>query len=244
MAATCVMDDRPTRFLADTAAAWGLPLNDAQLRQFACYADELAAWNVHTNLTAITAREDVYVRHFLDSLVLACYWGKAPASLVDIGTGAGFPGLPLKILRPELALTLVDSVGKKTAFLHHLVRVLGLDQVRVITGRAEELGRDRREREQYDVVTARAVADLRVLAEYGLPLLRVGGRLLAPKGAEAATEAAAAHSAFELLGGVLEQVVPIELPGVEPRTLVVVRKVAPTDLRYPRPVGVPARRPL
>ncbi|NWF82088.1 MAG: 16S rRNA (guanine(527)-N(7))-methyltransferase RsmG [Chloroflexi bacterium] len=238
------MADAPTRLLADTVASWGLPLSADQLRQFARYADELLAWNAHTNLTAITDREAIYVRHFLDSLVLARFWGDAPASLVDIGTGAGFPGVPLKILRPPLALTLVDSVGKKTAFLRHLVAVLGLDQVRVITGRAEELGRDPREREQYDVVTARAVADLRVLAEYALPLLRVGGVLLAPKGAEAATEAAAARRACALLGGALEQVAPVELPGIEPRTLVVVRKVAPTDPRYPRPVGVPARRPL
>lgn len=238
------MADAPTRLLADTAASWGLPLSADQLRQFARYADELLAWNAHTNLTAITNREAIYVRHFLDSLVLARFWGDAPASLVDIGTGAGFPGVPLKILRPPLALTLVDSVGKKTAFLRHLVVILGLNQVRVITGRAEELGRDPREREQYDVVTARAVADLRVLAEYGLPLLRVGGVLLAPKGAEAATEAAAARRACTLLGGALEQVAPVELPGIEPRALVVVRKVAPTDPRYPRPVGVPARRPL
>ncbi len=238
------MADAPTRLLADTAASWGLPLSADQLRKFARYADELLAWNAHTNLTAITDREAIYVRHFLDSLVLARFWGDAPASLVDIGTGAGFPGVPLKILRPPLALTLVDSVGKKTAFLRHLVAVLGLDPVRVITGRAEELGRDPREREQYDVVTARAVADLRVLAEYGLPLLRVGGVLLAPKGAEAATEAAAARRACALLGGALEQVASVELPGIEPRALVVVRKVAPTDPRYPRPVGVPARRPL
>ncbi len=238
------MADAPTRLLADTAAGWGLPLSDEQLRQFARYADELLAWNAHTNLTAITDREAIYVRHFLDSLVLARFWGAGPASLADIGTGAGFPGVPLKLLRPPLALTLVDSVGKKTAFLRHLVGALGLDQVRVITGRAEELGHDPREREQYDVVTARAVADLRVLAEYGLPLLRVGGVLLAPKGAEAVTEAAAARRACALLGGALEQVAPVELPGIEPRALVVVRKVAPTDPRYPRPVGVPARRPL
>lgn len=238
------MADAPTRLLADTAASWGLSLSVDQLRQFARYADELLAWNAHTNLTAITDREAIYVRHFLDSLVLARFWGAAPTALVDIGTGAGFPGVPLKILHPPLALTLVDSVGKKTAFLRHLVVVLGLDQVRVITGRAEELGRDPREREQYDVATARAVADLRVLVEYGLPLLRVGGVLLAPKGAEAMTEAAAARHACALLGGALEQVAPVELPGIEPRALVVVRKVAPTDPRYPRPVGVPARRPL
>lgn len=238
------MADPAERLLADTAAAWGLPLNADQLRQFARYADELLAWNARTNLTAITDRQGIYVRHFLDSLALARFWGQPPATLADIGAGAGFPGVPLKILHPPLALTLIESVGKKTAFLTHVINVLGLTQTRVVTGRAETLGRDPGERERYDVVTARAVAGLRVLAEYALPLLRVGGLLLAPKGADVAGEVEGARRAMALLGGTIEQIIPIELPGVEPRILVVARKVAPTDPRYPRAVGIPARRPL
>ncbi len=238
------MKHAPEALFSDTAAAWGLPLSEAQLAQFARYADELRAYNAHTNLTAITAPADIYVRHFLDSLSLALHWGEAPDSLVDIGTGGGFPGLPLKILRPELELLLIDSVAKKTAFVSHVAELLGLQGVRVVTGRAEELGRDPRERERHAVVTARAVADLRVLAEYGLPLLRVGGRLLAPKGAGAREEAAAATGAIERLGGQLLAVEPVVLPGVEPRSVVVIAKVAATDPRYPRAVGVPARRPL
>ncbi|MGQ9927336.1 MAG: 16S rRNA (guanine(527)-N(7))-methyltransferase RsmG [Chloroflexaceae bacterium] len=238
------MADPIERLLADTATAWGLPLDSNQLRQFARYADELLAWNAHTNLTAITDRQAIYVRHFLDSLALARFWGPPPATLVDIGTGAGFPGLPLKILHPPLAVTLVESVGKKTTFLKHLVAVLGLEQVRIVTARVETLGHDPGERERYDVATARAVADLRVLAEYALPLLRVGGLLLAPKGVGAEPEIEGARRAVALLGGTIEQVVPIQLPGVEPRSLVVARKVAPTDPRYPRSVGIPARRPL
>jgi len=238
------MADPAERLLADTAAAWGLPLDPNQLRQFARYTDELLAWNAHTNLTAITDRQAIYVRHFLDSLALARFWGPPPATLVDIGTGAGFPGVPLKILHPPLAVTLIESVGKKTAFLKHLIAILGLEQVRVVTGRAETVGHDPGQRERYDVATARAVADLRVLAEYALPLLRVGGLLLAPKGAGAEREIEGARRAVALLGGTIEQVVPIELPGVEPRSLVVARKVAPTDPRYPRAVGIPARRPL
>ena len=238
------MADPAERLLADTAAAWGLPLDPNQLRQFARYTDELLAWNAHTNLTAITDRQAIYVRHFLDSLALARFWGPPPATLVDIGTGAGFPGVPLKILHPPLAVTLIESVGKKAAFLKHLIAILGLEQVRVVTGRAETFGHDPGERERYDLATARAVADLRVLAEYALPLLRVGGRLLAPKGAGAEREIEGARRAVALLGGTIEQVVPIELPGVEPRSLVVARKVAPTDPRYPRAVGIPARRPL
>jgi 16S rRNA (guanine527-N7)-methyltransferase len=238
------MTSAPAQLLADTAADWGFALNEVQRAQFDLYADELLAWNSHTNLTAIRSRDEVYVRHFLDSLVLARYWGEPPASLVDIGAGAGFPGLPLKILRPQLQLVLLDSVGKKTAFLSHVVDRLGLGGVRVITGRAEELGRDPRERERHGLVTARAVADLRVLAEYGLPLLRVGGRLLAPKGAAATEEAQAAEHAVRALGGTISAVERIELPGLEPRTLVIIEKVAPTDPRYPRGVGLPTRKPL
>ena len=238
------MSDTAEQLLAATCAAWGMPLSERQLAAFRLYADELAAWNAHTNLTAITDREGVYVRHFLDSLALVPFLGEAPDSLVDLGTGAGLPGLPLKLLWPELAVTLVDSVGKKTAFLAHLVARLGLDGVRVVTARAEELGRDPRERECYAVAVARAVADLRVLAEYGLPLLRVGGRLLAPKGASAHDEAAAAGRALSLLGGEVAGIERVELPGLDPRALVVISKVAPTDWRYPRPGGTGSRKPL
>ncbi|GAB4424462.1 MAG: 16S rRNA (guanine(527)-N(7))-methyltransferase RsmG [Chloroflexi bacterium OHK40] len=234
----------PEQLLRATAHSWGLQLDERQLAQFAIYAEALVAWNAHTNLTTVTSREAVYVRHFLDSLSLARFWGDPPATLADLGSGAGFPGLPLKILRPELALTLVDSVGKKTAFLRHVVALLELDAVRIVTGRAEELGRNPYERERYDLVTARAVADLRVLVEYGLPLLRLGGRLLAPKGAAAYEEATAAARAIALLGGELLGVEPVDLPGLDSRAIVVVRKVAPTDPRYPRAVGLPARRPL
>lgn len=238
------MSDHAEQQLIAQLAAWGLALNEAQLAQLRVYADQLASWNAHTNLTAINGREEVYRRHFLDSLVLARFWGQPPRALADLGTGAGFPGLPLKLLRPELSLTLVDSVGKKTAFLTHLVAQLGLRGVRVRTARAEEVGREPAERERYHLVTARAVAELRVLVEYGLPLLRVGGRMLAPKGAAAHAEVAAAAHAIELLGGALVAVEPVELPGLDPRAVVVIEKVARTPSRYPRAVGVPAHKPL
>ncbi|HWQ15852.1 MAG TPA: 16S rRNA (guanine(527)-N(7))-methyltransferase RsmG [Roseiflexaceae bacterium] len=230
--------------MAQTAAAWGLALSPQQLDQFARYAAELRAWNKRTNLTAITDERGIVTRHFLDSLRLALSWGDAPHSLVDVGAGAGFPGLPLKILRPGLRLTLVESVGKKAAFLEHIVAALGLREVEVLAARAEELGRDPRHREGYDVAAARAVAELRVLAEYLLPLCRVGGRMLAPKGAEVDDEVRRAERALAALGGRLLAVEPVALPETEPRTLVVVEKVAPTPAAYPRAVGVPARRPL
>lgn len=234
----------PEQVLVQHAAQWGLPVSDAVLAQLRIYADALLHYNEHTNVTAITDLMGVYVRHFLDSVALAPYLGTPEGALIDLGTGAGFPGVPLKLLYPGLRLSLVDSVGKKTAFLAQLVDLLGLTQVRVITDRAETLGRARAEREQYDLVTARAMAELRVLLEYGLPLLRVGGRMLAPKGAAIAGEVAAASHALRQLGGRVDEIVPILLPGLEPRSLVVITKIAPTAARYPRPVGVPTRNPL
>lgn len=230
--------------LIETAAAWGLALSAEQCARFSIYATELQRWNEHTNLTAITDRDAIYRRHFLDSLALVHFWGRVPQRLIDVGSGAGFPGLPLALAHPAIRLTLVDSVGKKTAFLRHLVERLQLSEVQILTARAEDLGHQPEHRERYDLVAIRAVADLRVLVEYGLPLLRVGGRLLAPKGAGAHAEVEAAAHAIATLGGELLHVAPVEIPGLEPRTVVAVAKRAPTDRRYPRPAGVPGKKPL
>ena len=230
--------------LASTSAAWGLPLALAQIEQFASYLDELRAWNERINLTAITNPDEIVTRHFLDSLRCALSWGQAPTSLIDIGAGAGLPGLPLKILRPALELTLVESIAKKAAFLRHIVDVLALSHVTVLVDRAETVGQHPAQRERYDVVVARAVAELRVLAEYCLPLCRIGGRFLAPKGAHVDAELAAAERAIATLGGRVAAVEPVELPGVEPRSLIVIEKNANTPPQYPRAPGVPAKRPL
>jgi 16S rRNA (guanine527-N7)-methyltransferase len=238
------MTEAPFALLAQTAAAWGVPLTDDQIAQFAAYVAELRRWNAHTNLTRISEPEAIVVRHFLDALSCAQHWGAAPRSLADLGSGAGFPGLPLKLLRPALRLTLVESVGKKAAFLRHIVAHLGLTDVQVLQARAEAVGHEPAHRAAYDVVTARAVAELRVLAEYGLPLLREGGRLLAPKGADIDAELAAAAPALQTLGGQVLAVEPVALPGHAPHSLVVIGKRGPTPAAYPRAVGVPARRPL
>ncbi|HET9222237.1 MAG TPA: 16S rRNA (guanine(527)-N(7))-methyltransferase RsmG [Roseiflexaceae bacterium] len=230
--------------LATVAAHWGLHLDHHQLAQFARYAAELRRWNQRINLTAISDERGIVMRHFLDSLRCALSWGSAPSCLVDVGAGAGFPGVPLKILRPELRLTLIESVEKKAAFLRHIAAELSLSDVDVVVGRAEMIGRDAEYRERYDVAVARAVAELRVLAEYCLPLCRVGGRFLAPKGAQSADELGDAQKAIELLGGRIASVEDVDVPGVERRALVVVEKIAPTPPRYPRAVGVPAKRPL
>lgn len=224
---------------------WRLALSEVQLDQFERYAAELIRWNERTNLTTITDIHEIGVRHFLDSLSLAQVWqADPPESLVDIGTGAGFPGLPLKLLWPEMRLLLVESVGKKTEFLQHMVEVLQLRDVEIRTSRAEELGHDRRYREQFASATARAVSTLNVLAEYCLPLCRVGGIFIAPKSAAGEQEAHEAQRAIQLLGGELRSSIPVQLPEVEPRILVVVHKMQPTPAQYPRRVGIPAKRPL
>ncbi|HSB89020.1 MAG TPA: 16S rRNA (guanine(527)-N(7))-methyltransferase RsmG [Anaerolineales bacterium] len=225
---------------------YGVSLSRRQLEAFSLYAAELADWNARFNLTAITEPAEVEVRHFLDSLTLVPYLGRsASGRLVDVGTGAGFPGLPLRIACPALKVTLIEATGKKADFCRHVVDRLGLEGVAVLHARAEEAGHDPNHRQHYDVAVARAVAAMPVLAEYLLPLVRLGGRAIAQKGESGPAEAHGAEAAIHLLGGRLSQVAPIELPGVaDARYLVVVDKVAATPAMYPRRAGTPARHPL
>jgi 16S rRNA (guanine527-N7)-methyltransferase len=224
----------------------GISLSDEQLRAFRTYEDLLLEWNRRISLTAITGRENVRTKHFLDSLSCRKVLTPQPGTrIIDIGTGAGFPGVPLKILCPEIRLTLVDSVGKKTDFCRRLVNRLGLINVTVIQARAEEVGRDPAHRGAYQWALARAVADLSVLAEYLLPLVTVGGRILAQKGAGGPAEVRSASKALNILGGAVEHVESVDLPGIdETRYLIVIRKSAATPERYPRRTGMPSKRPL
>jgi 16S rRNA (guanine527-N7)-methyltransferase len=224
----------------------GMRLSARQMTLLAQYEQELLAWNERFNLTAIRDVEEVRVKHFLDSLTCVQAMRENPGKrLADIGTGAGFPGLVLKIVYPAVQLTLVESVGKKADFCRHVVNTLGLDNVEVIQERAENIGQLLAYREQFDWAVARAVAALPVLAEYLLPLVRVGGSMLAMKGESGPVESHASEHALQMLGGHLRQLVPVTLPGVvEERYLVIVDKVAATPARYPRRVGIPAKRPL
>lgn len=228
------------------AAALGAPLLPEQLAQFAAYEALLLAWNERIALTAIREPRQIRIRHFLDALSCAAATGPLDGQrLIDVGSGAGLPGLPLKLLYPGLRLTLVDSVAKKARFLELVAAELGLGGVVVIADRAETLGQDAAHREGYDWAVARAVAELPVLAELLLPLCRVGGRVLAQKGESAADELAAAGPAIAALGGGAAQLIPVRLPETEAtHYLVTIDKATPTDPRYPRRVGVPAKRPL
>jgi 16S rRNA (guanine527-N7)-methyltransferase len=226
-------------------AVLGLDLTAPQLAAFQLYAQELAEWNARFNLTAIKEPHDVLIKHFLDSLTVLKALPPGPARLIDVGTGAGFPGLPLKIVRPELRLTLVEATGKKARFCEHIAGRLNLDGVRVVHARAEEVGQVTEHREHYDWAVARAVAETPVLAEYLLPLLVRGGGFVAQKSKDAPAEAHAAEGALRKLGGTLERLIEIELPGVvDPRYLVVVRKTAATPRTYPRRPGLPAKQPI
>lgn len=226
----------------------GTDLTAPQVTAFRTYAAELAEWNEKFNLTAIKTPAEVEIKHFADSLSCLLALRQRPEkrfSLIDIGTGAGFPGLPIKIMYPDMRLTLVESVGKKVTFLEHIVQKLELKEVKVIKARAEEIGREPAHREKYDWAVARAVAEMRTLLEYLLPLVKVGGRALAQKGENAPAETQAAERAAKLLGGCLAQVMPVELPGVvEARYLVVFNKEAATPGKYPRRPGVPSKEPL
>jgi 16S rRNA (guanine527-N7)-methyltransferase len=226
--------------------SFGIHLTSSQITALTFYEQELLEWNKKFNLTAIRDTEGIRTKHFLDSMSCALAWkDRPPRSLIDVGTGAGFPGLVLKILYPGMALTLMESVGKKASFCQHMVEKLSLEEVTVLTARAEEAGQNPAHREKYDWAVARAVANMPVLAELLLPLVRVGGAMLAQKGEGAPAETQSAEKALKLLGGSLRQLIPVALPGVvEERTLVVVDKVAATPPGYPRRAGIPAKKPL
>ncbi|MEN6394721.1 MAG: 16S rRNA (guanine(527)-N(7))-methyltransferase RsmG [Anaerolineaceae bacterium] len=224
----------------------GVSLSTEQLNILKKYEKELLEWNSLYNLTAIQEPEKIRIKHFLDSLTCLIVMREKPSErLIDVGTGAGFPGIPLKIACPQLQLTLVESVGKKANFCRHIVKSLALDNVEVVQERAETIGKLPKYREKFDWVVARAVASLPTLVEYLLPLAHIGGGVIAMKGESAIAEAHAADRAIHLLGGRLNRLEPITLPGVvDERYLVVIEKVAATPVQYPRHVGIPSKKPL
>ncbi|MBF0778434.1 16S rRNA (guanine(527)-N(7))-methyltransferase RsmG [Streptococcus cuniculi] len=226
--------------------AQGFPLTDRQKEQFALYFTRLAEWNEKINLTAIVDEEGVYLKHFYDSLapILQGHLTAVPTRLLDIGAGAGFPSLPMKILLPELDVTIIDSLNKRIQFLTHLAQELQLTQVHFYHGRAEDFAQDKNFRAQFDVVTARAVARMQILAELTIPFLKVKGRLIALKASNAEDELSQAKQALTLLFAKVIEKVDYLLPNGDPRTLTIVEKKKETPNKYPRKAGMPNKRPL
>lgn len=230
--------------LIDGAKALGVKVTAQQAEQFQAYLELLLSWNEKINLTAITDPHEVVEKHFLDSLTLLAHCKiKQGAKLIDVGTGAGFPGIPLKIMRPDLELTLLDGLNKRLVFLGEVCSALGLQAERVHK-RAEEAGLDRKMRESYDIVTARAVAPLNILCEYCLPLVKMKGFFLAMKGPGVKEELTEAEHALELLGGTDVELISFSLPEAGERNIVSVQKKSFTPKGYPRHGGTITKHPL
>lgn len=233
---------------AEELANYGFKLSSKQKEQFATYYNKLIEFNKKVNLTRITDKNEVYLKHFFDSITPLLEFSdlfRGEKSLCDVGAGAGFPSLPIKILCPDLSITIVDSLGKRLKFLDELVSDLSLDKVTLVHSRAEDAGQNKNLREKFDLVTGRAVARMSVLSEYCLPLAKVDGYLVALKGPKAQDELAEAKNAIEVLGGSVKEVKELTLPDTDDeRTLIVVKKVKATPKKYPRQAGTPNRKPL
>ncbi len=219
-------------------------LNEKQIKEFDEYTKLLLEWNEKINLTAITDVNEIHVKHFIDCFDIAKYL-ENNEKIIDIGTGAGFPGIPLKIYDESLNVTLVDSLNKRIMFLNDVIEKLNLKGIEALHNRAEDIGKDNKYREKYDVAVSRAVASLNVLAEYLIPLVKVGGRCICMKGPNAHEEIENAKNAIKILGGSIENIDSFELPeNGGKRTIIIIRKVKSTDKKYPRKAGEPTKNPL
>lgn len=229
-----------------TKSYLNLELSDQQIAQFDQLTHELIDWNQRMNLTAITEPDEIMIKHHLDSLtLLKVLYEFDGLKMIDVGTGAGFPGLAMAIVFPQLHVMFMDSTGKKLKFIDHVGQALKLDNIETMHARAEDAGNDPKHREAYDIVTARAVARMPALMEYTLPLAQLEGQVVAMKGSTAYEETNKAATAITTLGGELFSIEEINLPTIEnPRYLVVVDKIDPTPRDYPRSAGIPTREPI
>lgn len=232
--------------LKEDALEFGVTLSDKQLSQFYQYYELLIEWNEKINLTAITDFEEVIKKHFLDSLSIGKMIKQdCDASILDIGTGAGFPGIPIKIAFPDTEVTLMDSLNKRIIFLQEVIDSLGLEKIEAIHGRAEDFAKKGMLRETFDICVSRAVANLSSLSEFCLPYVKVGGKFISYKSEKAKEELDASKNAIELLGGGNVSSEQFFLPGTDfSRTLVVIEKIKETPSKYPRKAGTPVKQPL
>lgn len=232
--------------LTEKVKELSIVLNDKQIQQFERYYNILVEWNKVMNLTAITEYEEVVEKHFLDSLTIVnAIHVKKIETLIDVGTGAGFPGIPLKIAFPHLKVTLLDSLNKRIKFLNEVINLLELNDIKAIHGRAEDYAKQAEYREQYDICVSRAVANLATLSEYCLPYVKVDGLFVPYKSGEIDEELKSSEKAVSILGGKVEEVVKFQLPGTDiGRSFVKIHKIEETKKKYPRKAGMPTKEPL
>lgn len=232
--------------LTEKVKELSIVLNDKQIQQFEQYYNILVEWNKVMNLTAITEYEEVVEKHFLDSLTIVnAIHVKKIETLIDVGTGAGFPGIPLKIAFPHLKVTLLDSLNKRIKFLNKVINLLELNDIKAIHGRAEDYAKQAEYREQYDICVSRAVANLATLSEYCLPYVKVDGLFVPYKSGEIDEELKSSEKAVSILGGKVEEVVKFQLPGTDiGRSFVKIHKIKETKKKYPRKAGMPTKEPL
>ena len=222
----------------------GVRFSVKQIEQFFEYMNLLIEWNEKMNLTAITEPDEIILKHFIDSITILKELEDG-SKLVDVGTGAGFPGIPLSIMNPTLKITLVDSLNKRLIFLQEVVNKLKLENIEIVHARAEEFGQNKKYREQFDISTSRAVANLATLSEYLIPLVKIGGKVISMKAAEAKQELNEAKKAIEVLGGTVEKVDEFNLPQSDiGRTVIIIRKNKITPNKYPRKPGTPSKEPI
>ena len=223
---------------------YNIEINDEQIEKFDLYMKLLLEWNEKINLTAITEKDDIILKHFVDSLTILKYVDKRD-KIIDIGTGAGFPGIPIKIMNEKANITLLDSLNKRINFLNIVINELKLDNIVAIHGRAEELARNKAHREKYDVAVSRAVANLSTLTEYMLPFVKIGGKCICMKGANVKEEIDKAKNAIKKLGGQIEIVDNFYLSENDnERNIVIIKKIKETEPKYPRKAGIPSKEPL
>lgn len=219
-------------------------LNEQQIHQFYQYMELLLEWNEKINLTAITNPEEIIVKHFIDSLTIAKHV-KENARLIDVGTGAGFPGIPLKIIREDIEITLLDSLNKRVNFLNEVIRELKLSKIQAVHSRVEDFAKDKKNRESFDYATSRAVANLSTLSEYLIPLVKIGGNAISMKGSEVDEEMKQSQKAISLLGGKIETIETFQLPQSDiNRNIIIIHKSQNTPNKYPRKAGMPSKEPI